>query len=622
MCGFAGIVSLVPAAKIASPQELMHLLTKMSDTLIHRGPDGLGYWINANTTIGLGHRRLSIIDLTDAAAQPMHYLNRYTLVYNGEIYNYPEIRDILAAKGYHFHSKSDTEIVLAAYDCWKEDCLQYFDGMFAFAIWDREEEVLFAARDRFGEKPFYFAADNESLVFASEMKALWAIGVEKTADEKMLLNYLSLGYVQNANDKKQTFFKNIYSLPPAHYMLLNQKEGDYHLFSYWEIDKEKYNESSADEAAEKFFALLNDSVYKRLRSDVSIGASLSGGIDSSVIAALISKAKPNETLSTFSAVFNGFEKDESKYIEKVKDHLYLKNFMVSPNEQGLIDEFEKMAYYQEEPFPSSSIYAQYKVFELAAQNGIKVLLDGQGADEMLAGYHKYIHWYLQQLIGRKKFGLLKNERKAFADKGIEYRWGKGNYLATLFPAQVAIQLERNEYNRIVNHPDLHPDFLLQMRGREWEGIHKPIITKLNDILHFNTITHGLEELLRFADRNSMAHGREVRLPYLSHELVEFVFALPANLKIHEGFTKWIMRKAVNGLLPNEITWRTDKVGYEPPQKKWMENPMLRDYMHEAKKKLVNKGILKTSTLNSAIQPKAAHEAGNFDWRYLCAAQIV
>ena len=632
MCGIAGILNNHGQKGIEDRIMLLRSIQKMTDTLQHRGPDGEGHWINESGAVALGHRRLSIIDLSNAGAQPMQRSlfsslegeeKRYTITFNGEIYNYIELRDELYSHGYRFHSKSDTEVILAAFDFWEEDCLQKFDGMFAFAIWDAKKRKLFAARDRFGEKPFYFYHDNGNFIFASEMKALWSVGVEKTTDNKMLLNYLALGYVQNANDKEQTFFENIYSLPPAHFLEFDLAAFDYEIYSYWKIDKEIVADISTDQAIEKFTALFSQSVNRRLRSDVALGSSLSGGLDSSaIVASIFQNLVSTNKQQTFSAVFPGFVKDESKYINSVINKFQVSNYQVTPSIDGLIDNFEKVCYHQEEPFQSSSIYAQYKVFELARQQKITVLLDGQGADESLAGYNKYIHWYLQQLVNRNKFVEAAQEKKIFIKNNIPFRWGFGNYLAAYLPAHAAIHLESKEYNKIVKHPDINKDFVTALRGREWEGIHKPIITKLNDILYFNTATMGLEELLRFADRNSMAHGVEVRLPFLNHELAEFIFSLPANFKIHKGWTKWLLRKAMAKKLPSEIVWRRDKVGYEPPQKDWMKNAVMADYIHEAKKKLVNSGVLNPEVLNKAIVPLGAHEQDNFDWRYLCAAQII
>lgn len=632
MCGIAGFIDNQSEKNSEQKNWLLQRIKMMTDVLQHRGPDGEGHWMNEKGNVCFGHRRLSVIDLSKAAAQPMHYpppaisgndLKRYTITYNGEIYNYIELREELYKIGYRFESQSDTEVILAAYDFWKEGCLQQLDGMFAFAIWDEKEQKLFAARDRFGEKPFYFFVNNSHFIFSSEMKAMWAIGVEKKIDEKMLLNYLAIGYVQNPNDKEQTFYENIYSLPPGHFLYFDKKIFDYNVHPYWSIDKEETIEISSEKAIERFTELFTTSVRRRLRSDVALGTSLSGGLDSSSITATIQGlTDKNKKQITFSAVFPGFEKDESVYIKSLNEKFHLTNYRVSPTADGLIRDFEKLCYHQEEPFQSSSIYAQFKVFELAKKHNIKVLLDGQGADETLGGYNKYIHWYLQQLVSRRRFSEAMNEKKIFRENNIPFQWGMKNYLATYLPAHAAIQLEKNEYRKIIRHPDLNKSFIRSLHGREWEGIYKPIITKLNDILYFNTTAMGLEELLRFADRNSMAHGREVRLPFLSHELVEFIFSLPADFKIHDGSTKWLLRKAMEKKIPPSIVWRKDKVGFEPPQQKWMSNATLKEYIQESKRKLVKNGILKKDVLNKKVNPLPAHAADNYDWRYMCAARIL
>lgn len=633
MCGITGIISV--NNYIVNKERII----KMMDAVAHRGPDGEGYWINGSGNVGLGHRRLSIIDLSDAGAQPMNYYPgssssatgqpRYTITYNGEVYNYLELKEVLFKFGYRFISQSDTEVILAAYDHWKENCVKFFDGMFSFAIWDHKEKKLFAARDRFGEKPFYYYADKEQFIFGSEMKAIWAAGIEKRTDEKMLLNYLALGYVQSSNNKGQTFFTGIYSLPPGHYLQLYSANLNVQINSYWNIDKDIKIEISSKEAIDKFAELFATSVKRRLRSDVTVGCSLSGGLDSSSIAVMIHELQkkrngrqPAQKLQTFSAVFPGFKKDETSHIQLITNQFHFKNYQVTPSADGLIKQFETLCYHQEEPFPSSSIYAQYEVYALAKKQGVKVLLDGQGADEVLAGYSKYIQWYLQQMVARGKLGTAYREHSSLQKNKVEFNWNFKNWLAAYLPTHTAIQLEHNEYKKIVRQPDLDKNFVASLQGREWEGIYKPIITKLNDILYFNATQMGLEELLRFADRNSMAHGREVRLPFLSHELVEFVFSLPANFKIHAGFTKWILRKAMERKLPGKLVWRTDKIGFEPPQQAWMQDALLGEYMQEAKRKLVKKGILKSAVLNKKVNPQAAHEADNFNWRYLSAAQVM
>ena len=618
MCGIAGIIS---------PQKNnIHtkVLKTMSDALSHRGPDGEGIWINPDNTAGLSHRRLAIIDLSVAAAQPMHYLSRYTIVYNGEIYNYIELKTDLQKAGYHFTTQSDTEIILAAYDFYKDECVKYFDGMFSFAIWDDKLNELFFARDIFGEKPFYYFLENNLFAFGSEMKALWAAGITKSADEKMMVNYLALGQVQNAANKSQTFYKNIFSLPPACTGLLSLSTMQFTLSRYRDIDKETSIKISEKEATQKLAFLLENSVERRLRSDVAIGTSLSGGIDSSTIAYLISqKSNPQKSsFKTFSAVFPGFNKDESFFINELCNSFSLENFKVIPTSEGLLKDFEKLCYHQEEPFPSSSIYAQYKVYELAAANNIKVLLDGQGADEILGGYSKYLHWYLQELSAKGKYIEVKKQKDLLQKGGSPLSWNYKNILAAYLPAQTALALEKREYKKIIHSQFIHSELLQKIRGREWEGIFKPVITKLNDILYSNTMQHGLEELLRFADRNSMAHGTEVRLPFLNFELVNFIFSLPSSFKIKDGFTKYILRKTMAGKIPDKILWNTNKIGFETPQKNWMENKQVQEMIFSSKEQLVKENILNAAVLKNKIQPKDAHEAENLDWRFLNLAKIL
>ena len=618
MCGIAGIIS--PQKKIIHTRSLKI----MSDSLSHRGPDGEGLWINKENTAGLSHRLLAIIDLSNAAAQPMHYLNRYSIVYNGEIYNYKELKTDLQKAGYHFTTQSDTEVLLAAYDFYKKDCVKYFDGMFSFAIWDEKLNELFCARDIFGEKPFYYFLDNEVFAFASEMKELWAIGVEKKADEKMMVNYLALGQVQNAANKSYTFYKHIFALPPAHTGLLSLSNMHFTLSRYRDINKQNSIKISENEAMEKFQFFLGNSVKRRLRSDVAIGTSLSGGIDSSTIACLIQQKSDIKkgNFKTFSAVFPGFDKDESIFIDEICKAFKLDNYTVTPNTEDFLKDFEKLCYHQEEPFPSSSIYAQYKVYELAAANNIKVLLDGQGADETLGGYSKYLHWYLQELSAKGKYIEVKKQKDLLQKAGMPLKWDFKNILAAYLPSHTALALEKREYNKIVNSEFIHDQLLQKIKGKEWLGIYKPVVTKLNDILYNNTMQHGLEELLRYADRNSMAHGVEVRLPFLNYELVNFVFSLPSSFKIKDGFTKYILRKTMAGKIPDKILWNTNKIGFETPQKSWMENKQIQEMIFSSKEKLVKENILNASILKKKIEPKHVHEAENIDWRFLNLAKIL
>lgn len=619
MCGIAGIISRNP--NHVSTERLK----QMTNVLAHRGPDGEGFWLNENNKVGFGHRRLAILDLSEAGKQPMHLFNHYSITYNGEIYNYLELKEKLQQKGYTFRTQTDTEVILAAYDHWKEECLQQFDGMFAFAIWNEQEQTLFAARDRFGEKPFYYFFDGEQFLFASEMKAIWAAGVEKTIDHSMLLNYIGLGWVKNPSNLSQTFYQNISSLPQSHCIKLNLRNGSNEIVQYWDLDKETQATLTEAEAIEQFKQLFNTSVQRRLRSDVEVGTSLSGGLDSSSIAAMIEAQipkpqfqNPNSKIQVFTASFPGFEKDETAYAKQVAEQFQLQHHLVTPTAATLLNDIERLIYHQEEPFQSSSIYAQYKVYELAKQHGIKVILDGQGADETLAGYHKYIHWFLQEKM--RASSVVSRELGAFAANNISIDWSWKNKLAARFPEMAAVQLENKANKELLNNKFITNKYRKSHFNKK--SIFKPTVSKLNDLLYYNTMRNGLEELLRYADRNSMAHGVEVRLPFLSHELVQFIFSLPSHYKIRNGFTKYILRESMKQLLPASIVYRTDKIGYEPPQQQWMQSEGFQELLQNSRQKLVKENILKKEILQQPVHAQSAHAVKNDDWRYFCAAHLL
>lgn len=615
MCGIAGIIP------VKGQQLTRDRLVKMTDAIAHRGPDGEAQWINSTATAGLGHRRLAIIDLTANAAQPMHYLERYSIVHNGEIYNYVELRKELLGRGYQFSSMSDTEVILAAFDCWKEACLQQFDGMFAFAIWDEKEQTLFAARDRFGEKPFYYCFNGNELMFASEIKALWAAGAARNINEQLLFNFITLGYTQNPADAGETAFKNILQLPPAsffYYSIHNSRCVEPR--RYWQVNKEHTENAVPEENALAIFRdLFTQSIKNRLRSDVPLGTSLSGGLDSSSIAVMMQQLLPtNSPLKTFSAVFPGAASDESQHIQLLVQQKGIGNFTTMPTAAGFISDFEKLCYHQEGYISSASVYAQFKVFELAKEQGVKVLLDGQGADEILAGYHKYYHWYWQELY-RGHQPILQHEIAAARALGVTDEWGWKNKLLSIYPAGAMAFVKSRRRKKQLAAPGVDASFVADFGVSYYQ---LPAPGRLNNVLYYNSFENGLQELLQYADRNSMAHGREVRLPFLQHQLVAFVFSLAPALKIRNGRTKWLLRKTMEDLLPPEIAWRKDKVGFEPPQKAWMHTPAVQACIMEARKKLVSQQVLNKSVLDKKIQPHDAHAADNFDWRCMAASALL
>jgi asparagine synthase (glutamine-hydrolysing) len=635
MCGIAGILS-------ADPVKITHeRLKKMTDALAHRGPDGEGHWLDGSAGIGLGHRRLSIIDLTAAGSQPMFCLNRYTVIHNGELYNHPELRRELQSRGYSFRSRTDTELIPAAYDLYGADCLQHFEGMFAFALWDGLEKTLFLARDRFGEKPLFLHQHDTEFLFASEMKALWAAGAPKEYNPTMLFNFISIGYTQNPANPAETFYNGIYKLPARSYLRYHPASGKKEIMRYWDPvrpqdvgvaggskeaasrkgrDNATFNPGAPDKkesaVLEEFHSLLSGSVERRLRSDVAIGASVSGGLDSSAILAYgLRQTDSPRAIPTFSALFPGFEKDESPYVSEVTGYLRQPNYPVTPTVEEFIRDFDRLAARQEEPFQSSSIYAQYRVYELAAKHKIKVVLDGQGADELLAGYPKYFPWYWRELYQTDR-GLLRAELAAAKRSGVTEKWNWRQRMAAMLPGQAERFRRRSRLARQMGNSDLSRDFMHDSGTSYYE---LPPVNRLQGVLYYDALHNGLEELLRYADRNSMTHGVEVRLPFLDHRLAEFIFALPARYKIRDSWTKWILRTCSDRLLPPAIVWRRDKVGYEPPQLDWMMNTEVGDYIRAAKSRLVDMGILDRAVLQKKIQPMGAHAAENFDWRYLVTA---
>ncbi len=598
----------------------------MADALRHRGPESEGFWINDEQTVGFAHRRLCILDLSSEANQPLHYLH-YTIIFNGEIYNYVELKKELQSFGYTFHTSTDTEVIPAAYDRWGENCLQHFDGMFAFALYDATHQNLFIARDRFGEKPLYYhpvyahRGRFEHILFASEIKALLAAGVNRHLNGTMMLNYIALGYVQNPIKKTETFYSNILSLPPGSCLSIIPAQGKIKMRK-WYKPALSTSSISEDEAIERFAELFAVSVQRRLRSDVPIGTSLSGGLDSSSIVATIHQLKttsPQWTNVAFTAAFKGFERDESTYSKEVANAYNIQQYFTYPTADDWMKYWQELMYYQDEPVQSSSVLTQYMVYKLAKEKNITVLLDGQGADEVLGGYKKYVHWYLQQLL-LQRFSLFIKEKRRLRNNHFLQQWNWKNYIAAYYPHKAAQRLQLQALKQVTNHGDFNTEFVLHHQNKD--TLIKPVVRQLEDILYYNTFTFGLEELLRYADRNSMAYSREVRLPFLQHALVEFVFSLPSGMKIKDGFTKWILRKSMEPILPNTICWRKDKIGYEPPQQQWMQNNNVQEMIYESKKKLVAEKVLNEHVLKQGVKPKGAHEKGNFDFRYLSAAAMI
>ena len=588
MCGIAGNISTINQAVD------LNRLKLMTSSLTHRGPDSEGTWLHPKGNVCFGHRRLSILDLSDAGHQPMTMKeNGLTITYNGEIYNYIELRNDLKKKGYKFQSNCDTEVLLALYDHMGIKSFSLLDGMFAFALWDEKKQKLICARDRFGEKPFFFHKNSSEFLFASEIKALWAAGISKQMDPHFVYNFLMYGVERDPHQPEKTFYKNIYELKPAHYAEISL-DGGMTVTPYWKLSFETTFSGSFKSACEQHAELLTNSIALRLRSDVPVGSSLSGGLDSSSIVCAIDKVKKgNQIQKTFSARFPGFERDEGPFINKALNHASnVDGIDCFPDEDSLISNLDHLISMQDEPFGSFSIAAQYEVMKTAKSNQVTVLLDGQGADEAMAGYINYMDTYYRQLR-RENMKIFTKETQAYANLyAAEFKFYDKNawlhYLAGSlfsFASQLKLHFTPNHHRYFSGiHPDLVRSYKMNQRPRLR-------FQSLKEHLHFALTRHGLKDLLRYADRNSMAHSVEVRLPFLSHSLVEFCLSLPEEFLISGGWSKYILRNSYANVLPQEIAWRKDKVGYEPPQKKWMKNSQIVERIAQATSRLQDQGLI-------------------------------
>ena len=523
------------------------IIKLMNNTLKHRGPDALEYKLFPE--LSLGHARLSIIDLTTAGNQPMTKLG-YTIVFNGEIYNYLELKEELITKGYKFTTKTDTEVILAAYDLWGKNCLNKFNGMWAFAIYNDKEKELFLSRDRFGVKPLYYSINNKNLAFSSEIKPLLKIGISRKPNEKIIASYLQCGLI-DYND--ETFFKNIYTLEPGHYAIWNFTNKKLTIKQYYELKNNKI-EISETKATNEIKEILENSIKLRFRSDVEVGCCLSGGLDSSTIVGVSDKLFHNSKLKTFSAVFPGSKINEERYIDLVTKEKKVKNFKTKPKNTDLLKDIDDLVYCQEEPFGSTSIYAQYRVMKLVKETGVKVLLDGQGADELFIGYHSYFNSYIQQLLKDKKYAEI--------------------VTSTLFWKYLLFYLKSNPrkiFNKIIKYKKS------KIYNLDYPKIEIPKYIDNYALLAMKT---SLRSLLKWEDKDSMRFSIESRVPFLDYRLVEFAFSLPYSYKIKNFQTKYIFRKAINEYIPKEIIERKDKIGFATPENDWFKSKEFTDFVEK------------------------------------------
>jgi asparagine synthase (glutamine-hydrolysing) len=572
MCGIAGYVTG------SDPRPVAAFEAAALRTLAHRGPDDAGWLTDREVGTGdtpgdpgrwgLLHRRLAILDLSALGHQPMLSPDgRFAIVFNGEIYNYVELRRELEKEGCYFGSQSDTEVLLRAYARWGPACLPRLVGMFAFAVTDRDRRRMFLARDPFGIKPLYHARPGGGFAFASEIKALRPVVSGKVRASR-LFDYLRDGLTDHGGE---TLLEDVHQLPAAHWMEVDLDTGaPTEPRRYWDIDLGRRADVSFPEAVARVRELFLDSVRLHLRSDVPVGAALSGGIDSSAIVAAMRAVDPRADLHTFSFVADDPAIGEEPYADLAAKGAgaTARKVRIAPGE--LAADLDRLVATQDEPFGSTSIYAQYRVFRLAAEHGIKVMLDGQGADELLAGYHGYFPERLGSLLGRgewlKAYSFARRASKRPGVGGRTMLLARG--LKRLLPGRV-----QSRGRALLGRPAWLNGGWFEQRGVGDPVEHRPgrRTDQLRERLYRTLTTTSLPMLLRYEDRNSMAWSIESRVPFLTPALAEYVLALPEEYLISpDGVTKYVFREAMRGIVPDAILDRRDKIGFATPEKKWLQ----------------------------------------------------
>ena len=557
------------------------------EAVAHRGPDGAGWreFDSAAGPVALGHRRLSIIDLSEAAQQPMAYADdRYWIVYNGEIYNYLELRDELARLGHRFTTRSDTEVLLAAYAEWGEAALDRLVGMFAFVLWDLRQQTAFAARDRFGIKPLYLFATGRGVAFASEIKQLIALdGFAARLNLARAYDFLASGIMEHTDE---TLFDGVLQLRGGECVRLDLRHWrpgqPLPVRRWYRILEPGTIDIGEREAAARFRSLLSDAVRTHLRSDVPVGSCLSGGLDSSSIVCLMARELTAEgngaRVDSISACYELKSVDERPFMECVVEHAGCRPHWCHPRPEDAFALAERITWHQDEPYGSTSIFAQWCVFAAAHRAGLKVMLDGQGADEQLAGYHSCFPLYLNGLVRRRRFATL---LRAMLQRRLWHGVSLGEQLRTFVVPQLAPRAARLFAHRAHGPPPpnwLDGGALAAELGRSpydtaRESIGRPPVAGIGDMCVLMTQSMNLNMLLHWEDRNSMAHGVEARVPFLDHRLVEFSIGLGDRHKLVGGDTKRVLRTAMRGILPERVRKRRDKLGFTTPEEAWFRGPL-------------------------------------------------
>lgn len=579
MCGITGIIT---KTETNGESALRDQVLAMNRAIQHRGPDGTGCF--TENGVGLGHVRLAILDLSPDGAQPMHSQDEsLVLVFNGEIYNYLELRSELAAQGHVFKTKCDTEVVLHAYQEWGEKCVQRFNGMWAFAIWDRTQRRLFASRDRFGVKPFYFKEENDSFIFSSELKGIAAVRSLTKANRGKIHDYLAYGY--RANDG-QTFFADVSELPAAHSLTL--ENGKCLVTKYWSLPAPSASpvagRGSHEERRRTLKALIEDATRLRFRSDVPVALLQSGGLDSSIIASIVNQflekgELDSEKVQALTAHFPEFEDDEVAIVDRLKasfPHIAFKTEEIHENHlrEDLLEFIKQMG----EPLASPTSFAHWCLMKQLKNQGIKCVINGQGADEAYAGYLNYIIGYrLLDLFFSRPWALAGQVRSLMKHSGYSLSYIIAQFFKAIAGRRAAAQV-RSKVERV--NDALNPEFRAE-NDRRLPNLRMSMGNdNLDRHLRGQLEYYGFNQILHYEDHSSMSQGIEIRSPFIDYRVMEFAFTIPDADKFDDGRTKLILRNAFRGQVPEFIVDSRVKIGFNTPSTTWLTSPEMRSLFEE------------------------------------------
>ena len=569
MCGILGSINFDNKDLFKNSLELLN----------HRGPDNKSIYEYKN--ILFGHTRLSIIDLETQSNQPME-VDNLVIIFNGEIYNYIEIKEELLKLGYKFKTNSDTEVILKSYQEWGQSCVERFNGMWAFSILDKDKNILFLSRDRLGVKPLYYIHKEYKFIFASEIKALLPFLENKIANKDELIRYLIYGAQEH---KKETMFKDIYRFPSSHNMIYDIKNRKFELNKYFSFFP-KDNKTLENEAIKQLKDLIDNSIELRLRSDVKIGMALSGGVDSNIIVSNVHTKNPQ--IESFSSIYEDNDQiNENANIDKTVKKLNLNQHYVLSDIDGLIKDIEHIVYMQDEPFDTLGIYAQYRVYDDMKKAGVKVSLDGQGADEIFAGYGTYRAVIMRENFFKINFWMdYLRYYKPFLFQDIKL------CVLSFFPTLFEKLYFKKRAKKLFNKKQI---FISSKKSSfyDFKNLNKKL---LNDVLEY------LSVLLRYVDRNSMSKSIESRGPFLDYRVVEFALSLPSSLKYKDGFSKYILRKTFENIVDKNIIWNKEKKGFPVPQNKWCNNV---EFLKKVEVYIKNSKILEELNINKNINKNDA-----------------